>query len=64
MLITHEKTSKKSLTLKERRDFLNLSIEERRHILSKQAEELAKSYESDSSTKDRETWQGGDIFES
>ncbi len=64
MLITREKTTEKTLTLKERREFLNLPIKERRRILTEQADKLAKSYESDSATKERETWQGGDIFES
>mgnify|MGYP003457975261 CR=1 FL=1 len=64
MVITREKTSKKTLTLKERREFLNLPIKERRRILTEQADKLAKSYESNLAAKERETWQGGDIFES
>ena len=64
MLITHEKTSVKAMTLKERREFIKLPLAERRQQLSKQAEKLNQSYEIDSAIKEREQWQGGDIFES
>ncbi len=60
MLIDVERP-KKIITLKMRRAHLKLSIEERRKQLAAQAEKLIKHYESEK--KERETWQGGDIFE-
>ncbi|HEV7473289.1 MAG TPA: hypothetical protein VGN90_04515 [Pyrinomonadaceae bacterium] len=52
-----------TITVRQRRDFLQLPLAERRKILSKQAENAARHYESEESTREREAWQGGDIVE-
>lgn len=62
MLITEEieneeKTEKKI----DRRAHLKLSLEERRRQLAEQAERLVSHYKN--TKKERETWQGGDLFE-
>ena len=51
------------MTLEQRRAFLKLSLAERRRILSEQAEDAARHYESQQSVREREDWQGGDIVE-
>jgi len=50
-----------AISLEQRRDFLRLTISERRRILSQQAEDALRHYESEESVSERETWQGGDI---
>ncbi len=49
------------LTLADRFAFMRLPIEERRRMLAQQADELTDYYEQESSIRERETWQGGDI---
>ena len=51
------------ITLEQRRAFLELPLAERRRILSKQAENASRHYESEQSIRERELWQGGDIVE-
>ena len=52
-----------SISLTQRREFLQLTLEERRQELAKQAEQMVKYYESESERMEREVWQGGDIVE-
>ncbi len=52
-----------SISLTQRREFLQLTLEERRQELAKQAEQMVKYYESESERIEREVWQGGDIVE-
>ncbi|MDT5121959.1 MAG: hypothetical protein QOC96_1441 [Acidobacteriota bacterium] len=52
------------LTLAERRAYMKLPLVERRRQLAVQAEMMAKYYESQTETMERERWQGGDIVES
>jgi hypothetical protein len=55
--------SEETMTLAQRRAFLQLSLSERRKILSEQAEDAARHYESEQSVQERETWQSGEIVE-
>ena len=55
--------SEEAMTLEQRRAFLKLPLAERRRLLSQQAEEAARHYESEQSFQEREAWQGGDIVE-
>lgn len=50
-----------AMTLEQRRAFLKLPLAERRTILSQQAEEAARLYESDQNIGEPEVWQGDDI---
>jgi len=52
-----------SLSLAQRRAFLELPLEERRRILAEQAAQIAAHYSSLEAQEDRESWQGGDIVE-
>lgn len=52
-----------SISLTQRREFLQLTLEERRQELARQAEQMVKYYESESERMEREIWQGGDIAE-
>ena len=56
-------SSEESMTLEQRRAFLKLPLAERRRLLSQQAEEAARHYESEQSVREREAWQDGDIVE-
>jgi hypothetical protein len=56
-------SSEGTMTIEQRRAFLNLPLAERRRILSQQAEDAAEHYESEQSVREREAWQGGDIVE-
>jgi hypothetical protein len=64
-MISQEETSPvmPSLSLAERRAFLELPIEERRRILAEQAAQIAAHYTSVEAQEERESWQGGDIVE-
>jgi len=53
-----------SLSLTERRLFLQLPLEERRRRLAEQAARMAPSYEDDQTKNERSEWQNGDIVES
>jgi len=52
-----------AITLEQRRAFLKLTLAERRRILSQQAKDAVRHYESEESMTEREAWQGGDIVE-
>jgi hypothetical protein len=52
-----------SISLEERRAFLQLPLEERRRRLAQQADETISLYEDDAATKERIEWQGGDVVE-
>jgi hypothetical protein len=52
-----------TMTLEQRRAFLNLPLAERRRILFQQAEDAVIHYEFEQSVREREAWQGGDIVE-
>jgi hypothetical protein len=60
MLIEIEKP-KKIITSKDHRSHLKRSLAERRRQLAEQADELIKHYTK--GTKERESWQGGDIVD-
>ncbi len=64
-MVTQEDELKKTetLTLEERRAFMNLPMNERRRMLAHQAEEMAKLYQTEPELTEREQWQGGDIVE-
>ena len=51
------------LTLDQRRSFLKLPIAERRRLMEQQAARVARYYKSKRTTKERESWQGGDIID-
>jgi hypothetical protein len=63
MISQEEKIGISQLALEDRRLFLKLPIEERRKRLAKQADQLAKHYNQESSSEERAEWQGGDIIE-
>jgi hypothetical protein len=65
-MITKEPSAEtaRGLTLAERRAYMKLPLAERRRQLAEQAELMAKHYESQPETAERELWQGGDIVES
>jgi hypothetical protein len=52
-----------TITLDQKRAFLKLPLSERRRILAEQAQKAAIHYELEESSRERETWQGGDIVE-
>jgi hypothetical protein len=56
-------SSEMAMTLEQKRAFLKLPMSERRRILSKQADDATRHYESEQSIREREAWQGGDIVE-
>lgn len=56
-------SSEETMTLEQRRAFLKLPLAERRRLLSQQAEEAARYYESEQSSQEHQAWQGGDIVE-
>jgi len=64
-MITQEGTvnTERSMSGAEIREFLKLPIEERRRILAEQAEQMVEHYDEESSSRERELWQGGDIVE-
>ncbi len=64
-MITQEDELKKTqtVTLVERRAFMRLSIAERREILTRQANQVAKLYQTNPELTEREQWQGGDVVD-
>ncbi|HQQ00778.1 MAG TPA: hypothetical protein PLY86_20185 [bacterium] len=50
-----------SISLDERRAFLQLPVEERHRQLAAQAERMLQYYESEAERVERESWQGSDI---
>ena len=52
-----------TVSLAQRRAFMQLPLDERRRILLEQAEQAARYYEQGQEAEERERWQGGDIVE-
>jgi hypothetical protein len=52
-----------AITPAEREALLRMPLDQRRRILSERAEQIADDYESEHESRQRESWQGGDIVE-
>lgn len=63
MLQPKAELENRTLDLRERREFMALSLKERRQRMAEQAAQIAAYYEERTEILDREAWQGGEIVE-